>query len=297
MTQPEPFYEIYEVSALTGLAPARLRAWERRYAVVRPERQANRYRAYNARQVALLRAYARLIHAGSRIGDLVSLPIEAVLAQADARDQDGTPVGAFLAAVERLDRGAMYGILETEAQSRGLVRLCDEVIQPLGQQVGDRWALGMLPIALEHLASEAVVSFLKHALTLAPATDRPILLASCLAGERHEWGVLRSLAHAQAAGWRLSYLGADLPLSETIEAAWRLKPSLVGLSASDPDNVERQMRELLQLPKRMPAGVQVIFGGRGFVPHAQPLKSIGLLHGSDQFPTPAALRSALAPAQ
>ncbi|MEO8030797.1 MAG: MerR family transcriptional regulator [Gemmatimonadota bacterium] len=291
MTQTEPIYEIYEVAALTGLAPARLRAWERRYAVVRPARQANRYRAYNARQVALLRAYARLIQAGSRIGDLVSQPIESVLAQADARDQDGTPVGAFLAAVERLDRGAMYRILETEARSHGLVHLCDQVIQPLGQVVGDRWALGLLPIALEHLASETVVSFLKHALTMVVAADQPVLLANCLAGERHEWGVLRSLAHAQAAGWRLNYLGPDLPLGETIEAAWRLKPSLVALSASDPHLVQRQLRELLQLPKRLPAGVAVMFGGRGFVPHAEPLKSIGLLHGSDQFPTPAALRA------
>jgi len=35
-------YQIHEVAELTGLAAARLRAWERRYAFVRPSRQANR---------------------------------------------------------------------------------------------------------------------------------------------------------------------------------------------------------------------------------------------------------------
>ena len=38
VTAGERTYEINEVAKLTGLAPARLRAWERRYAVVRPAR-------------------------------------------------------------------------------------------------------------------------------------------------------------------------------------------------------------------------------------------------------------------
>ncbi|HTG50704.1 MAG TPA: MerR family transcriptional regulator, partial [Gemmatimonadales bacterium] len=57
---PDRTYEIHEVARLTGLAPARLRAWERRYEVVRPRRLPNGYRVYTGEQVALLRAYARL---------------------------------------------------------------------------------------------------------------------------------------------------------------------------------------------------------------------------------------------
>ena len=68
VTGPERTYEIHEVAQLTGLAAARLRAWERRYEVVRPRRLSNGYRAYTADQVALLRAFARLIEAGERIG-------------------------------------------------------------------------------------------------------------------------------------------------------------------------------------------------------------------------------------
>ena len=49
-------YEINDVARLTGLSTARLRAWERRYEVVRPVRQPNGYRAYTGEQVALLRA-------------------------------------------------------------------------------------------------------------------------------------------------------------------------------------------------------------------------------------------------
>ena len=73
-----PTYRILEVSELTGLEPDRLRAWERRYAAVRPARQPNGYRAYSAEQVALLGAYARLIEGGERIGDLVRRPATAI---------------------------------------------------------------------------------------------------------------------------------------------------------------------------------------------------------------------------
>ena len=40
-SRPERTYEIHEVAELTGLAPARLRAWERRYEVVRHRRMPN----------------------------------------------------------------------------------------------------------------------------------------------------------------------------------------------------------------------------------------------------------------
>ena len=73
------------MAELTGLAAARLRVWERRYEVVRSRRMPNGYRASTADQVALLRAFARLIDGGERIGDLVARPREELLAQAETR--------------------------------------------------------------------------------------------------------------------------------------------------------------------------------------------------------------------
>ena len=97
-------YEIHEVAELTGLAAPRLRAWERRYEVVRPRRMPNGYRVYTGDQVALLRAFARLIAEGERIGDLAACPREEVLARASARRLDGSPHGALLEPIRELDR-------------------------------------------------------------------------------------------------------------------------------------------------------------------------------------------------
>ena len=217
--RPDRTYEIHEVASLTGLAPARLRAWERRYEVVRPRRTPNGYRAYTADQVALLRAFARLIDGGERIGDLAGRPREDVLAQAEARALDGSPQAALVDAVRAFDRERLEGLVAQQLALRGLRAFAEEVVLPLAQAVGDLWALGKIPIAAEHLASEVVLHALKGGLRMSRGTG-PLVVGACLPGERHEWGVLATLAIAQEGGWRIHYLGADLPVEELVQAAW-----------------------------------------------------------------------------
>ena len=111
---------------------------------------------------------------------------------------------------------------------------------PLAQAVGDLWALGKIPIAAEHLASEVVLHALKGGLRASRGSG-PLAVCACLSGERHEWGLLGTLTLVQEQGWRIHYLGPDLPVEELLEAAWRLRPQVVALSTSFPDNCESQL--------------------------------------------------------
>jgi methanogenic corrinoid protein MtbC1 len=255
-------YEIQEVSELTGLSPARLRAWERRYAVVRPGRQPNGYRAYTASQVALLRAFAKLVNGGERIGDLAFEPSEAVIARAEAGGSDRSVLASMVEAVRAYDRDRLETLVGAELTRLGLRRFAEEIVPPLASQVGDLWALGRLPIASEHLASEVIVQAMKEALRIGTG-DGPLLVAAGLPGERHEWGLLATLAVAQGDGWKVQYLGADLPLAEVVQAAWALRPAAIALSANDPDLVERHLPALAHLAATLPPGVRAVIGGRG----------------------------------
>ena len=68
-------YTVKQVSALTGIAPDRLRAWERRYGVVRPTRTEGGYRLYDDDDLARLRLMMRLVDAVSlRVAAWVSVP-------------------------------------------------------------------------------------------------------------------------------------------------------------------------------------------------------------------------------
>jgi DNA-binding transcriptional MerR regulator len=275
---PERTYEINEVAELTGLTPARLRAWERRYEVVRPRRMPNGYRAYTADQVALLRAFARLTESGERIGDLAARPADEVVERAGSRALDGSPQGALLDAVKTFDRDRLEALVAQQIALRGLRAFAQEVVLALAQIVGDLWALGKIPIAAEHLASEVIVHALKGGLRATRGAG-PLAVCACLPEERHEWGVLSSLTEVQENGWRAHYLGPDLPIDELIEAAWTLRPQVVGFSSSSPEMLEHNLATLAGLPERLPPGTVPIIGGGGADAHAHLLKTYGFRIG------------------
>ena len=282
---PNRTYEIHEVAELTGLATARLRAWERRYEVVRPARQPNRYRTYTSEQVALLRAFARLCAAGERIGDLVRESRESVIARAEGRATDGSPLSRMLEAVKRLDRVRLVALLEEQRRGMDSDRFGREIILPLGEIIGDLWALGRLSVAAEHFASEVVVQQLKLELS-ATGGNSPVLLAACLPGERHEWGFLVTLVRLQTSGWRVQYLGTDLPLKDIVDAAWTLVPQVVALSAADPANVSSRLPELRRLRRLLPPGTLVVLGGQGSEINGSRLRRAGLKVGAEVIAQP-----------
>ncbi|MFN8653157.1 MAG: MerR family transcriptional regulator [Gemmatimonadales bacterium] len=282
---PNRTYEIHEVSELTGLATARLRAWERRYEVVRPTRQPNRYRTYTSEQVALLRAFSRLCAAGERIGDLVKEPRDSVIARAEGRATDGSPLSLLVEAVKRFDRERLDQLLADLHQRMDSEQFGREIILPLGEVIGDLWALGRLSVAAEHLASEAVVQRLKVELDNETGTG-PMLLACCLPQEQHEWGFLVTLIRLRRMGWRVRYLGPNLPIKDLVEAAWSLVPQVVAISGSDPGNVAGRLPELRRLPRLLPPGTMVVMGGQGSEANSSRLRRAGLKVGPESIPDP-----------
>lgn len=276
-------YEIFEVAELTGLSTARLRAWERRYAVIRPERQRNRYRRYTSEQVALLRAYSRLCTSGERIGNLVREPQESVIARAEGHATGGSPLSPLIEAIKQLDAARLGALLTEHRRHMDSERFGRDIVLPLSDVVGDLWALGKLSIAAEHLASEVVVQLLKRELT-ADAGSSPVLLAACLAGEQHEWGFLVTLVRLQTQGWRVKYLGPNLPVKNVADAAWTLLPHTVAISATDPTNVLLRLPELRRLPRLLPPRTQVVLGGQGAEANQSRLRRAGLTVGMPALP-------------
>jgi hypothetical protein len=242
----------------------------------------NGYRAYTADQVALLRAFARLIEEGERIGELVARPREDVLAQAETRSLDTTGHAALLDAVRAFDRERLEGLVAQQLALRGLRAFAAELVLPLAQAVGDLWALGKIPIAAEHLASEVVLHALKGGLRMSRGGG-PLVVGACLPGERHEWGILATLAIAQENGWRVHYLGADLPVDEVVQASWKLTPWAVALTGSDPALVRASLPALAALPGKLPPNTLALAGGAGVDAHARTLRGLGFRVGREAF--------------
>lgn len=72
-------YRIETVSAMTGLPTAMLRAWERRYGLVAPDRGASGYREYTDEEVEVFRRAKALVDRGYKIGEVAKLGRAALL--------------------------------------------------------------------------------------------------------------------------------------------------------------------------------------------------------------------------
>jgi DNA-binding transcriptional MerR regulator len=278
-------YEIHQVSELTGLDAARIRVWERRYEVARPARQANRYRSYTGEQVALLRAYARLCAAGERIGDLAREPRDRVIARAEGRATDNSSLSHLVDSVKRLDRDRLRSLLEEHRKRLAGERFGREVIIRLAEILGDLWALGRLSVAAEHLASEVVIEQLKLELASGPTTGA-LLLGACLPEEHHEWGMLVTLTEVQSAGWRVRYLGPNLPLPDLVDATWTLSPQVVALSGADPAALRLRLPDLRRFSRLVPPVTSVVLGGHGAEANESRLKRAGFRVGLGMMPEP-----------
>jgi len=67
----DPRYTIKVVSERTGVKPVTLRAWERRYDLIDPDRQDNNYRLYSERDIEIIRWIAHRLENDLTISNAV----------------------------------------------------------------------------------------------------------------------------------------------------------------------------------------------------------------------------------
>ena len=215
-------YTIREAAHRAGVTPDVLRAWERRYGVVSPQRTASGYRLYDDAAIARLRAMQRLIGQGwtasSAAQHLLTAP-EAELPDAEATQPDATATEMaerFVAAAAGMNAVGVEAALDEMLSRASFEVAVDRYLFPALRALGDAWAEGKLSVAAEHAASGAVHRRLGAAFDAAgsgPHDEAPVLVGLA-PGARHEFGALAFAVAARRAGLPVEYLGPDLPVED-----------------------------------------------------------------------------------
>lgn len=280
----EPRHPIRVAAERSGLTPDTLRAWERRYEVVRPDRSDTARRLYSDADIDRLRTLQQLAGRGHSIGSIARLAPDELQALL-AADPDGDPEARATAAAHpalpraveamvAMDAPALRRILSRAALELGPAQLFDRVIDPFCSIIGERWASGAITTAHEHVVSVAMRSTLGGMLeALTADADGPRILATTPAGERHELGALMAGIAAAAAGWRVHYLGPDLPAADIAAASRHLGTDVVLLSIAAEHGRELQ-QELIELRHALGEGATIIAGGSGAGYVARTLREI-----------------------
>jgi MerR family transcriptional regulator, light-induced transcriptional regulator len=204
-------FPIRVVARLTGINPVTIRAWERRYRLVRPERTPGGHRLYSRADVERLRAASRLVERGvsiSRATHLLNDPSQR------RESRDDRLLDRFLERLHALDDDGMSAVFEASLARRptgATASLLDELpalahdLPRLERQFLDAWLEGLL----------AFRSYQR----MAQAGERRVLV--CSPGDRGErtWALAFALGLV-GSGLRPALLAAP-ETSELLEAARR----------------------------------------------------------------------------
>jgi methanogenic corrinoid protein MtbC1 len=222
------------------MSESRLRTWERRYGIPKPGRSATGRRLYDENDLAVIRRMAALVTAG------VPASEAAEAARIEARAGQGAPLqaiegrsndprmAALVQAAVGYDEGAIVRTIREMVASMSWGGALDEVLLPTLRRVGEYWGAGTLVTANEHFLSEVIRRELSAGLSAVPdgEGDAASVLLACAEGDRHDLGLLAVSLLLRLRGLRVTYLGADVPAFDLMEAAQRTRSDAICLSAT-----------------------------------------------------------------
>lgn len=237
------------------MAPATLRAWERRYGILSPSRTAGRHRVYGSKDIARVRALAALVDSGARAS-------VAARQLAGATDSDPTVIAdatlrRLWSALDAFDEPAARATVREATDVLSIPHALDHVFVPTLRRLGVEWRQDSRNIALEHFAT--IIMRAHFVELLRTGHGPPTCLAFCPEGERHDLGLIMSALALGDAGWNLIVLGADTPLASVEVLTKEIRPALLLIAAT---NRRPAIRFLNQW--HPPRGCAVIAGGPGF---------------------------------
>jgi DNA-binding transcriptional MerR regulator len=277
-------YRIKRVAHLTGINPATLRAWERRYGLVAPDRTGSGYRLYTDEDVAMLSRIKALVDEGLTIGEAItrvrrgSEPLPADGAGPSVREARARMLEALLAFDRR-------GALEAYDSISNLppVRRVEEVLLPLVREVGDLWGCAEIGVAEEHFASAIIREKLAGIMEdLDTGTARgPEAVCVGLAGERHEFGLMGIGINLATRGWRVLYLGVDLPMDELQRVVQSRRPALLCTSVVNQMGTVEFRRLVRELRDMAPPETEIVIGGPG-LPDSTAVADVAGVHVAEE---------------
>jgi MerR family transcriptional regulator, light-induced transcriptional regulator len=245
----EPGYlRIGELARRTGASPELLRAWERRYGLLRPTRSQGGFRLYTAADEERIRRMKEYLARGVAAAEAARLAADAepprpgvatstpaVLApettaaappplQAAARELAG--------ALDRFDEEQAHAVLDRLLAAYRIETILRDLLVPYLHDLGERWAGGEVSVAQEHFASNLLRGrLLGLARGWGQGRGRTAVLA-CLPGEQHDFGLIAFGITLYRRGWRIIYLGPDTPIATISQATDSIAPDLVVLAGT-----------------------------------------------------------------
>jgi DNA-binding transcriptional MerR regulator len=312
----EKTFSIKTTARMVDMNTHTIRAWERRYKALDPNRnQDNNRREYNDKDIERLTLLAKLVKSGHQISHIAPLSTE-ILASMVASDSSATIseesqatksterliLERCMTALETYELILIQAELESARHFLAARTFLTSLAVPLLREVGVRVHNGTLSIAQEHALSSILRAQLmqtlfnvRNSIAVRAYTrkDQEHGLSICLAtrdGDLHEFGILTAAILIAHHGHVPHYFGPNLPAVALADAAQAVHADVVlvgNTPSSEPFAERRQEAYARELLARIDGGTQLWWGGVNQIKDSQLLRAIAGM------PTLESLESAL----
>lgn len=253
---------IGEVSRRLGLTPDIIRAWERRYGVVSPERTPGGTRLYSPADMERLRLMQSEVAAGMAPSEAARRALALVgpdgwvLEEEPGGDEVGRLTADVVQAIADLDEPALQAALDRLIATFSTEFVLREVLLPLYFDA----VQGREPeVALSPIEERFAVNVLRgRLLGLARGWGEgsgPLAILTLAPGEQRDLALMCFGIAIRNHGWRVLFLGADTPVEVTEHACRRLDPDFVLVAASDPRLIVDAEDRLRRLSRVAPLAI------------------------------------------
>ncbi len=277
-----PIFNIKAVVKDTGLNPATIRAWERRYGLPTPHRTEGGHRQYSRRDIETLKWLIARQDEGMSISHAIELWQSYVEKGKDPLRSKSLAVPepvhrsalkVFGERVEELREAWISSCLAFDRQkaervlseafalfSPDIVGI--EILQKGLAEIGRGWYEGDVTVQQEHFASALSVQRIETLIAAAPPpTRKERIIVATAPGDYHIFSPLFLTYLLRRQGWDVIYLGANVPAAELEATIDQVQPNLVIISAQLLHTAAALKEVILSVQNR---DVMVAYGGLVF---------------------------------
>jgi DNA-binding transcriptional MerR regulator len=275
-------FNIKAVSKLVGLSDHTIRAWERRYSALTPERTNTNRRLYSEEDIEKLSLLSEAVNSGHTISNIANYNIPDLrrLTKKNIDSQNANEINAeesftelikqSIGSIIEFDRAGFEKYLMQASLEFSKQKMLTGFIIPLLTEIGELWANGKIRIMHEHFASSVLRTFTGNLIdgNLNPA-EAPKLITTTPEGFFHELGALIAAVYAMDFGWNSVFLGPNLPAEEISAAVIKNKATAVLLSLIYPKDEPHTGNQLHKLRKYLGENFPIILVGQSASSYAK----------------------------
>jgi len=241
-----------QIVTLTGIKAHTLRKWETRYSFLEPERTATNIRFYSDSQLKKLLNIGVLTRHGYRISKIDKMSeneIHDTIANQLTEGDNENEISAMILSMIELDESKFDDLLKSLIIRKGLLATTTEIIYPFLNQVGVLWGINRVLPAQEHFISSLIKKKMFATIDLLPdpQKDAPSILMFLTEEEYHEMGLLLAYYIARELGFRVYYLGANVPTENIKQVIDTVNPNamLTMFVAPSENSVESKVQAII----------------------------------------------------